>query len=92
MSDANTLLEAAGLSPAAIGAWRASAPERTADFEAASVATCAHLARGEELLGNLPPRPARSEAEARAAAVVSGALDDARAAFLRVTSRPSTTR
>ena len=36
-------------------------PRPTASFEAASAATCAHLARGEELLGRLPraPRPER---------------------------------
>jgi len=63
--------------------WRASAPEQGASFEAASSATCAHLVRGEELLGRLPRRPKRNEPEAETAARLKTALDAERASFLR---------
>jgi (3,5-dihydroxyphenyl)acetyl-CoA 1,2-dioxygenase len=66
-----------------VGDWRASAPEQTSSFEAASSATCAHLVRGEELLGRLPPRPKRTEPEAETAARLKTALDAERSAFLR---------
>ena len=66
-----------------VGEWRASAPEQTTSFEAASSATCAHLVRGEELLGRLPPRPKRTEPEAETAAHLKTALDAERSAFLR---------
>ena len=52
-------------------------------FEEASAATCAHLVRGEELLGRLPARPDRNDAEADAAALLKTALDAERARFLR---------
>src|SRR4051812_16228574 len=63
--------------------WRASAPEPTTSFEAATSATCAHLVRGEELLGRLPPRPKRNEPEAETAAQLKSALDAERSSFLR---------
>ncbi len=77
------VLEAAGLPSAEIDAWRASEPEQAASFAAASEATCAHLVRGEELLGRLPLRPERSEVEAEAAAALRTALDAERSRFLR---------
>ncbi len=83
MPEADALLEAAGLPSADVEAWRGSAPAETADFDAASAETSAHLVRGEELLARLPPRPNRSEAEAEAAAVLRSALDAERSRFLR---------
>ena len=83
MPEADALLEAAGLPPTEVDAWRASAPDPAASFDAASAATCAHLVRGEELLGRLPPRRDRSEAEVEAAAALSTALDAERSQFLR---------
>ena len=77
------VLEAAGLPSAEIDGWRASEPEPTASFEAASEATCAHLVRGEELLGRLPLRPERNNVEAEAAAALRTALDAERSRFLR---------
>ena len=84
MPDPGGILEAAGLPPAEVDAWRASDPATTADFEAASAATCAHLFHGEELLGRLPARRDRNEAEAEAAAFLNVTLDAARSRFLRV--------
>ncbi len=83
MPEAAQLLDAAGLPSAEVDAWRAGEPEQAASFEAASAATCAHLVRGEELLGRLPRRPERNEAEAEAAAFLKAALDATRARFLR---------
>jgi thioesterase DpgC len=83
MPDVESVLAAAGLASADIDAWRASEPEQSASFETASAAVCTHLARGEELLGRLPGRRGRNEAEAEAAAFLKAALDAARARFLR---------
>ena len=83
MLEADALLEAAGLPAAEVDAWRSSEPCPTDPFEAASAATCSHLVRGEELLGRLPERPDRSEAEAHAAAALAAALDAERSRFLR---------
>ena len=83
MPEARAALEAAGLPLAEVDAWAASEPAATAAFEAASAATCAHLARGEELLGRLPARRDRNEAEAEAATFFKAAIDEERARFLR---------
>ena len=84
MLETDATLEAAGLPATEIDAWRASEPEQTISFETAGAAACSHITRGEELLGRLPTRPGRNDAEARAAAVLKAALDDARTRFLRV--------
>ena len=83
MPEADALLEAAGLPSTEVDAWRASAPSPATSFDEAAAATSAHLARGEELLGRLPARPDRNEAEAAAASALRAALDAARAQFLR---------
>ena len=83
MPETGAILDAAGIPQAEVDAWRSSEPAATAGFETASEATCAHLSRGEELLGRLPPRPDRNEAETEAAAFLKAALDAARARFLR---------
>ena len=83
MPETDALLEAAGVPSADVDAWRAGAPGTAASFDAATAATCAHLVRGEELLGRLPARPDRNGAEARAAAALGAALDDERSQFLR---------
>ena len=83
MREGDVVLEAAGLSSAEVEAWRASEPGQTASFEAAWAAACGHLSLGEDLLGRLPARRARNEAEAEAAGVLQSALDAARARFLR---------
>ena len=54
MSELGAVLEAAGLPPAEVDAWRASEPEEPPRFEAASAETCAYLVGGEDLLGRLP--------------------------------------
>jgi enoyl-CoA hydratase/carnithine racemase len=83
MTEPGSVLEAAGLSRSEVDDWRAEEPDQSAPFEAASGATSAHLARGEELLGRLPARPDRSEAERDAATLLADALDGERARFLR---------
>ena len=85
------VLEAAGLASAEIDAWRASEPEQTASFETASAATCAHLVRGEELLGRLPPRPSE-RGRGEAAAVLKTALDAERSRSCAPTPTTSTPR
>jgi thioesterase DpgC len=82
MSEAGAILDAAGLALADVDAWRASEPTATA-FEPASAATCSYIACGAELLGRLPARRARNEAESEAAAFLQAKLDDARVRFLR---------
>ncbi len=83
MPEADAVLEAAGLPSTEIDAWRASAPSDEASLDAAAAATCAHLVRGEELLGGLPARPDRTETETEAAAALTSALDAERSRFLR---------
>jgi (3,5-dihydroxyphenyl)acetyl-CoA 1,2-dioxygenase len=73
---------AAGLSPGEVEKWRASAPGVTGPLAQAAAATCAHLARGEELLASLPVRASGRPPEAEAAAVLARQLDEVRAAFL----------
>jgi (3,5-dihydroxyphenyl)acetyl-CoA 1,2-dioxygenase len=83
MPEADAVLKAAGLPSAEVAAWRAGTPEQAASFEAAAAATCAHLARGEELLGRLPARRDRSEVQTESAAVIGTVLDAERSRFLR---------
>jgi thioesterase DpgC len=77
------MLEAAGLSPTEIADWEGSAPAGGTDFAAAAQASSEYLTRGEELLGRLPARRVRSEAEAGAAAALTAALERERIRFLR---------
>jgi thioesterase DpgC len=83
MPETGALLEAAGLPSAEVDAWRASTPSRVASFDEAAAVTSAHLVRGEELLGLLPARPDRNEAEEAAASALRAALDAERTRFLR---------
>jgi (3,5-dihydroxyphenyl)acetyl-CoA 1,2-dioxygenase len=77
------MLEAAGLSEQEVAAWRSATPTTLGSFPAAARATCDFLTRGEELLGRLPARPERSEAEQAAAAELIAFLDGARTDFMR---------
>jgi thioesterase DpgC len=77
------MLEAAGLSPGDIADWRASARPPEAHFGGAARASSEYLRRGEELLGRLPPRQKRDDAEREAAAELKAALDVERIRFLR---------
>ncbi|MGE5274831.1 MAG: enoyl-CoA hydratase/isomerase family protein [Verrucomicrobiota bacterium] len=77
------MLEAAGLSPTEIADWERSAPSGAAGLDAAAHASSEYLARGEELLGRLPARRDRTEAEAEAAAGLKAALERERIRFLR---------
>jgi thioesterase DpgC len=83
MRETDAALESAGLSPADVEAWRAGEPVRAGSLESVGAATCTYLVLGEELLGRLPARAARTGAEAQAAEVISHELNDARAAFMR---------
>ncbi len=83
MPELGAVLEAAGLPPSAVEEWRAGEPAVATAFATASAGTGAYLTRGEELLAHLPARPARTGAEAAAAAVLQTQLDAARARFLR---------
>jgi enoyl-CoA hydratase/carnithine racemase len=83
MLEADGVLEAAGLPSAELAAWRANEPEPTGSVDAAAAATGAHLRRGEDLLGRLPPRRNRTDIEAAAAGVLQSKLDAARSRFLR---------
>jgi thioesterase DpgC len=77
------VLEAAGLSERDVAAWRSATPTTLGSFPAAARATCDFLTRGEELLGRLPARGSRSDAEQAAAAELVAFLDGARADFMR---------
>jgi thioesterase DpgC len=83
MAETAALLEAAGLPPSEVDAWRAGAPAGQGAFDGAAAATCDHLVRGEALLARLPARPDRSEAESLAAAALRAALDAERSRLLR---------
>jgi (3,5-dihydroxyphenyl)acetyl-CoA 1,2-dioxygenase len=77
------MLEAAGLSEQEVAAWRSATPTTLGSFPAAARATCDFLTRGEELLGRLPARPERSEAQQAAAAELIAFLNGARTDFMR---------
>jgi (3,5-dihydroxyphenyl)acetyl-CoA 1,2-dioxygenase len=77
------MLEAAGLSEQEVAAWRSATPTTLGSFPAAARATCDFLTRGEELLGRLPARPERGEAEQAAAAELIAFLNGARTDFMR---------
>ena len=77
------MLEAAGLSPHDVAAWRSATPTTLGSFPAAARATCEFLVRGEELLGRLPGPAERNAGEQAAAAEVVAFLNGARADFMR---------
>ena len=82
MPELSSVLESVGLATADVEAWRARRPTAS-EFATASAATCSYLAGGLELLGRLPARRDRNEAEAEAAGALRTELDAARARFLR---------
>ena len=84
MTEADAVLEAAGLASEELAAWHASEPELTGSLDTAAAAMGAQLTRGEDLLGRLPPRRSRTDVEAAAADVLQSKLDAARSRFLRV--------
>jgi thioesterase DpgC len=76
-------LERAGLSPAAVAEWAASAPGPGLSFRAAADAVGVFLTRGHELTQRLPG-PAQGTADERAArAAIAETMNQAREAFLR---------
>ncbi|HEY2693756.1 MAG TPA: enoyl-CoA hydratase/isomerase family protein [Streptosporangiaceae bacterium] len=76
-------LERAGLSPAAVAEWAASAPGPGLSFRAAADAEGVFLTRGHELTRRLPG-PAQGTADERAArAAIAETLNEAREIFLR---------
>ena len=66
-----------------MGAWVEAAPPPGDSFDAAAQAVGSFLTRGEGLLGRLPPRPRRGEAERAAAEAIADALNAERERFLR---------
>jgi thioesterase DpgC len=77
------MLEAAGLSRSEIADWAKGAPSRGGAFPVDAHAASDFLSRGEDLLGRLPARRDRNEAEAQAADGLKATLDDERSRFLR---------
>ena len=77
------MLEAAGVSTGEVAAWRESAPTEGAAFPEAARAVSEFLTHGERLLGRLPARRDRNEAEVEAAAYLTSALDAERSRFMR---------
>ena len=75
-------LERAGLSPAAVAEWAASAPGPGLSFRAAADAVGVFLTRGHELTRRLPG-PAQGTADERAArAAIAETMNEARETFL----------
>ena len=77
---------AAGLSSADVEAWRVGEPAATAAFDM----TGPYLTRGEELLGRLPARPDRNDAEAGAAALLKSGSTPPGCGSCACAQRPST--
>ena len=76
-------LERAGLSPAAVAEWAASAPGPGLSFRAAADTVGVFLIRGHELTQRLPG-PAQGTADERAArAAIAETMNEARETFLR---------
>jgi (3,5-dihydroxyphenyl)acetyl-CoA 1,2-dioxygenase len=76
-------LERAGLSPAAVAGWAASAPGPGLSFRATANAVGVFLTRGHELTRRLPG-PAQGTADERAArAAIAETMNEARETFLR---------
>ena len=77
------ILTGAGLPEEEVAIWRRGERVEFGSFPASVRAVSEYLSRGEALVARLPGRPARSEAEAAAAAAIADDLNAARVAFLR---------
>jgi enoyl-CoA hydratase/carnithine racemase len=77
------ILTGAGLPEDEVAIWRRAERVEFGSFPASVRAVREYLSRGEGLVARLPERPARSDAEAAAAAAIADALNSARVAFLR---------
>ena len=69
--------------PAPVTAWTASAPSARTDFYADAAACSAFWRKGAELLGHLPAKPRRGDAEQAAASAILETARAARENFLR---------
>lgn len=76
------ILDDAGLPADAAIAWLESRPRITGDYQRDTAAFSRMWRRGADLLGRLPPKPARDIKEAAAAQVVAGMDRAARDSFL----------
>jgi thioesterase DpgC len=76
-------LHAAGLADAAIEAWLAAAPEATGGFAEDCRRYAVFWRLADELIAQLPKKPARAAAHAKAADAVVHAAREAREQFLR---------
>ena len=77
------VLQRAGLSPASTQDWAASVPGPEPSLRAAANAVSEFLTRGEALVGRLPARTARTDAEQAARDAITAIMNDARENFLR---------
>ncbi len=77
------ILTGAGLPEEEVAIWRRAERVEFGSFPASVRAVSEYLTRGQALAARLPERPARSEAEAAAAAAIADALNAARVSFLR---------
>ena len=80
---ASEVLDSVGLPSEEIAAWRTAERAEFGSFAASVRAVSEYLTRGEGLLGRLPERGSRNEAEAAAADAVTAASDAARERFFR---------
>jgi (3,5-dihydroxyphenyl)acetyl-CoA 1,2-dioxygenase len=77
-------LDSVGLPADEIAAWRGAERVEFGSFAASARAVSEFLTRGEKLLGRLPARAGRSDAEQAAAAALLAELDVTRERFFRV--------
>src|SRR5438045_5015276 len=83
-ADVSAIVERAGLPRERAAAWLGCDEALGADFQRDSEKLSARWRIGAELLAHLPPKPARSEAQAAGAAAIIERDRAARAAFLDV--------
>jgi (3,5-dihydroxyphenyl)acetyl-CoA 1,2-dioxygenase len=77
------ILTGIGLPEEDVAAWSRAERVEFGSFPASARALSEYLTRGEALVARLPEKPARSEAESAAVALIADALNDARVVFLR---------
>ena len=76
-------LVTAGLPAKDVRDWLQAEPGETTDFPADRRKFSAYWQKGARLLGRLPPKPQRNEAEGAAARTIQDRAREARARFLR---------
>ncbi len=84
MDEIKSTLMAAGLPEAAVAAWITAEPELTGGFLEDRQRHADFWILGDALLAQLPPKPARNEAQAKAAHAILRQIRDSRERFLRI--------